>query len=459
MVTLGAVAMMLVLSRQHLIEQWHAQPESTEGLVRSGQVAGQTLSLDNLEDSLIGLYLRVQQPVLASPAGASSQPVPFTIELGETATSVAERLQEMGLISDAGLFRLYMRYNGIDQQLEAGDFELAYTMAMPEIAQALQNALVREVTVTVPEGWRAEQVAEYLQEEGIMDSESFMAAVRLGDPVALGMGSYDFLRARPAGASLEGYLFPDTYRIPARAKATDLLSAMLDNFEEKVPQELQVAASSTGLSLGEVVTLASIVEREAVQADERPLIASVYRNRLSGFCAPEVGGPTCRPTPLCSTRAAGRAIGGGSRNRSRSISSSIVPTTPTSTLACRLAPLPARACRRWRLQCGQPTRSIVSSSLPARTAATSSPAPTPSTRPTWPSTAGSRIDQKRHVFRDMSFLLPLGPIGSAARNWAQSLPCLPRHVFSFAIRAYRLSSEELGAIAAMSSETCLFFCH
>ncbi len=296
-VTLGAVAMMLVLSRQHLIEQWHAQPESTEGLVRSGQVAGQTLSLDNLEDSLIGLYLRAQQPVLTAPAGSSSQPVPFTIELGETATSVADRLQEMGLISDAGLFRLYMRYNGIDQQLEAGDFELSYTMAMPEIAQALQNAIVREVTVTVPEGWRAEQVAEYLQEEGIMDSESFMAAVRLGDPVALGMGSYDFLRDRPARASLEGYLFPDTYRIPARAKATDLLSAMLDNFQEKVPQELLVAASSTGLSLGEVVTLASIVEREAVQADERPLIASVYRNRLSGFCAPEVGGTYLQADP------------------------------------------------------------------------------------------------------------------------------------------------------------------
>ncbi len=211
-VVLGAVAMMLVLSRQHLIQQWQAQPESTEGLVRSGQVAGETLSLDNLEDSLIGLYLRVQQPVLASSAGSSTQPVPFTIELGETATSVAERLQEMGLISDASLFRLYMRYNGIDQQLEAGDFELVYTMTMPEIAEALQNALVREVTVTVPEGWRAEQVAEYLQAEGIMDSQSFMAAVRLGDPVALGMGSYDFLRERAAQASLEGYLFPDTYR-------------------------------------------------------------------------------------------------------------------------------------------------------------------------------------------------------------------------------------------------------
>lgn len=296
-VVVGAVAVSLMLSRQHLIQQWEARPETTEGLVSSGQMTGQALSLDNLEDSLIGLYLRVQQPALAATAGTGTQPVPFTIELGETATSVAERLQQMDLISDAGLFRLYMRYNGIDQRIEAGDFELTYSMTMPEIAQSLQNALVREVTVAIPEGWRAEQVAELLQAEGIMAAESFMAAVRLGDPVALGLGSYDFLRDRPAQASLEGYLFPDTYRIPARAKPADLLSAMLDNFQEKTPLDLRAAAASSGLNLAEAVTLASIVEREAVQADERPLIASVYRNRLSGFCDADVGGRYLQADP------------------------------------------------------------------------------------------------------------------------------------------------------------------
>ena len=179
--------------------------------------------------------------------------MPFTIELGETATSVADRLQEMGLISDAGLFRLYMRYNGIDQQLEAGDFELAYTMTMPEIAQALQNALVREVTVTVPEGWRAEQVAEMLARAGHHGRR------KLHGRRALGRSRWRWAWApttscatAPARASLEGYLFPDTYRIPARAKPTDLLSAMLDNFQEKVPLELRAAAASSGLSLAEV---------------------------------------------------------------------------------------------------------------------------------------------------------------------------------------------------------------
>lgn len=299
LVAVAAVALMLFVSQQHLAQQLAAQPEadSTAGLVRPGQVTGEALSLDNLEDTLIGLYLQLQQPVLTTAMGTSDVPIPFTVEPGETATSVANRLEEMGLISDAGLFTLYMRYNGLDKTLEAGDFELRSNLAMPEIAQALQRAIVREVTVTIPEGWRAEQIGELLEQQGIMDAASFGAAVRSGDPVALGIGRYPFLDDRPANASFEGYLFPDTYRIPARAEPADLLSAMLTNFAEKVPQELQTAAAASGLGLYQAVVLASIVEREAVQADERPLIASVYRNRLSGACDAEVGGPYLQADP------------------------------------------------------------------------------------------------------------------------------------------------------------------
>ncbi len=297
LVTLGAVLLMIVVGGQHLAQQWAARPDPADASMRPGQMAGEALSIDNLEDSLIGFYLRLQQPVLTAAPGDSNATVSFVIEPGETAAIVANRLESMGLISDAGLFTLYMRYNGIDQQIEAGDFFLRGNMTMPEIAQALQKAVVQEVTVSIPEGWRAEQIAEMLDDQGIMDGETFMAAVRSGDPVALGLGSYDFLSGRPANASLEGYLFPDTYRIPARAQPADLLSAMLDNFGDKVPQELQDAARATGLGVYQAVVLASIVEREAVQADERPLIASVYRNRLSRACNDEVGGPYLQADP------------------------------------------------------------------------------------------------------------------------------------------------------------------
>lgn len=297
LVALSAVALMFFIGRQHLTEQWDVQPEPAAGLVRPGQVAGEALNLDNLEDSLIGLYLRLQQPILTAAAGGSDRAVPFEIQPGETATTVANRLQEMGLISDADLFTLYMRYNGIDQRIEAGDFLLSGNMTMPEIAQALQRALVQEVFVTVPEGWRAEEIADMLEAEGVMEADSFVAAVRAGDPVALGLGQYDFLADRSANASLEGYLYPDTYRVPARSQPAEVLSIMLDNFGEKVTPELRAAAVASGFSLYQTVVLASIVEREAVQADERPLIASVYRNRLSGACDSEVGGRYLQADP------------------------------------------------------------------------------------------------------------------------------------------------------------------
>lgn len=297
LVALSAVVLMFYVGGQHLKQQWELRPEPSAGLVRPGQAAGEAIGLDNLEDTLIGLYLRLQQPMLTSAPGSSDRPVPFVIEPGETATMVANRLEQVGLIRDAGLFSLYMRYNGIDQRIEAGDFVLAANMTMPEIAQSLQKALVQEVTVTIPEGWRAEEIAEALEREGIMEADNFLATVRAGNPVALGLGEFNFLADRPAGASLEGYLHPDTYRIPARAQPSDLLGPMLDNFEEKVSSELRAAAIASGLSLYEAVVLASIVEREAVQADERPLIASVYRNRLSGLCNAEVGGPYLQADP------------------------------------------------------------------------------------------------------------------------------------------------------------------
>jgi UPF0755 protein len=108
---------------------------------------------------------------------------------------------------------------------------------------------------------------------------------------------YDFLQSLPPDASLEGFLFPDTYRLPVFASTPEIvLRAFLDNFEERVGADKLVGGSS-GLSGRDLVNLASIVEKEAVQADERPLIASVYVNRLNGRCASEVGGNYLQADP------------------------------------------------------------------------------------------------------------------------------------------------------------------
>jgi UPF0755 protein len=191
---------------------------------------------------------------------------------------------------------LYLRVTGLERRIEAGNFILADTMTIPQIAEALQTALFEEIPVTIPEGFRAEEIAERLAENNVMESDRFLAAVRAPRSLSI-FADYDFLADLPPDGNLEGFLFPDTYRFPVFASTPELvLAPFLNNFEEKVGQA-GLSGGSSGLSGRNLVTLASIVEREAVQADERPLIASVYLNRLNGACAAEVGGNYLQADP------------------------------------------------------------------------------------------------------------------------------------------------------------------
>ncbi|MFQ5578653.1 MAG: endolytic transglycosylase MltG, partial [Anaerolineae bacterium] len=198
------------------------------------------------------------------------------IAAGESALAVAERLAALNLVSDAQLFRQFLRYNQLDVSIEAGDYTLRRNMNMKDIGAALQKASFKEVVVTIPEGWRAEQIAEMLTGEEIMDGSEFLAVVREGAAV-----EHNLLFDRPEGQSYEGYLFPDTYRLPVNATPADLIERMLDNLAAKLPANTFDLAGRQNLSLYQVLTIASIVEREAVIAAERPTIASVYLNRIA----------------------------------------------------------------------------------------------------------------------------------------------------------------------------------
>jgi UPF0755 protein len=188
-----------------------------------------------------------------------------------------------------------MRYHGIDQRLAAGDFEIAKNMTMPQIADQLQRAHYEEIVLTIPEGMRAEEVADLLDVKGVMDGQAFLALVRGGSASVEALGDYPWL---PAGLpTLEGYLFPDTYRLPDRATPIDLIRRMLDNFQNRVTDETLASMARSGRSLDQVINMASIVEREAPLADDRPLVASVYWNRLDGRCAKEAVGNYLQADP------------------------------------------------------------------------------------------------------------------------------------------------------------------
>ncbi len=235
-----------------------------------------TISVDmsSLKRSLLGFYLGFRQGEIESPASDDSTPILFTITPGETAATIATRLEGAGLIRDAGLFRLLVRYRGVDAQLEAGDYQLRPNMSLEEIVDALQHGRPSEATITIPEGRRAEEIAEILEERGLVEAEEFLRTVGEGE------FGYDFLSHRPKGVSLEGYLFPDTYSIPPDFEAIQIIDMMLANFGRRFTPEMRQEAARRGMSIHEVLTIASLVEREARIPEERPIVASVYLNRL-----------------------------------------------------------------------------------------------------------------------------------------------------------------------------------
>ena len=230
------------------------------------------------DEVVLGAYLETRAEELERPAGGDDNPVVFVVQQGETAGTIADRLQRQGLISDAELFRRYVQYHDLDAGIEAGEFTLRQTMTIPQIARALQEGRRPEQVVTIREGLRLEQVAADVAEQTTIAEDEFLQLARTGwrDEGY----KYPFLSAVPSTATLEGFLFPETYRLPEDPTASDLVERMLTTFQERITTQMRASAAERGLSVYELLTLASIVEREAVVAEERPLIAGVFWNRL-----------------------------------------------------------------------------------------------------------------------------------------------------------------------------------
>jgi len=291
---IGVLLGVWVVSAAHLDEQFLGAPRTVAGLIDPNHGAN-ALTPDNIEKRVLAFNLSLREAELAIPAGNDPRQRPFVINIGEPARFIASRLAAEGFVNDADLFNLYLRVSGLERRVQAGNFMLAQTMTIPEVAEALQQALEAEAAVTIPEGFRAEEIAERLAANNIIDPTVFLNAVR--QPRALSLfADYDFLQSLPPDASLEGFLFPDTYRFPVFAQSAEtVLRPFLDNFAVKVGAD-GLTSGGSGLAGQDLLNLASIVEREAVAADERPLIASVYVNRLNNACA-DVGGRYLQADP------------------------------------------------------------------------------------------------------------------------------------------------------------------
>lgn len=206
---------------------------------------------------------------------------PLTVEIpqGISTAGIARILEEEGVVKNATLFRLYVRYKEMDGKLQAGEYRLYENMNPADVLARLQEGRVsrEQVRFTVPEGLRAEEVAARLAVAGLGSEEVFLDLMAAPEEFA-----FPFLEEIPEGLEypLEGYLAPDTYFVHEDAAEADVLRVMLQKFNGFYTEEVRRRLEELELSLHEAVTLASIVERETRAAEERPIVAAVFHNRL-----------------------------------------------------------------------------------------------------------------------------------------------------------------------------------
>ena len=212
---------------------------------------------------------------LLTPLCHNSDSVPFKISMGDSANTIASNLEAKGFIQDAGAFRAYLIYMGLDTQIRAGEYQLSCTSSEVEMAQIIKNNYLTDVVFNILPGWRAEEIASALPTSGIeVTPEEFLAVVQ--NPSGVQIPAYI-----PKGYSVEGFLSPGEYSIKRTVNAQQLVQLFIDQFNEQINQEIIQNIENQGLTFYQGIILASIVQRETFARDERPLIASVFYNRLA----------------------------------------------------------------------------------------------------------------------------------------------------------------------------------
>jgi UPF0755 protein len=233
-------------------------------------------SLNPIDRLRFSSQLLFQVDQLLEPVDRFGDSEFFEIPLGEPPPRIASRLEASGLIHDAQAFVSYLRYAGLDTTIQAGRYNLSPSTSPLEIAQILQDATPSEVTLSVLPGWRIEEVTATLPTSGLeITQEEFLSAA-YSPPQG-----YLMLEDLPQGNSVEGFLYPGSYRLPRQTNAELLVQILVENFTAQLTPELLNGFQNQGLDIYSAVTLASIIEREAVNADEMPMIASVFLNRLA----------------------------------------------------------------------------------------------------------------------------------------------------------------------------------
>ncbi len=219
-----------------------------------------------------GLYVWAEAEIHTPFKACGGDGQTVVVEAGSGVARIFGQLEQAGVIRHRLLARLYLEAVLGNPPLQAGEYRFEGPLALPAVLDKLVRGSVVTYAVTLVEGLTLEEQAAHLAAEGFGDEADFLAAMRRPAPIA---------DLDPAAVDLEGYLFPDTYHFPRGASEETIVATLAETFRRVYERELRAAIAAGPRSLREVVTLASIVEKEARQDAERPLIAGVYANRLA----------------------------------------------------------------------------------------------------------------------------------------------------------------------------------
>ena len=224
---------------------------------------------------IFGLILSVfyMDSKVKKPMSKSAEEASFTVKRGESTTEIGENLENADLISNAFIFLLYLKYKGQAARIQAGEYKIAKNLSMIQVMEVLTKGKITSGKVTIPEGWTNKQIEEEIVKKGIGTSEDFKASVKK-------KYNYDFLKESPNG-DLQGFLFPETYFLSSRPTSEEVIEKVLGEFSKKADPKIKKKVGEQGLSYYQILTLASIVEREVTNKEDKKKVAGVFINRLA----------------------------------------------------------------------------------------------------------------------------------------------------------------------------------
>jgi UPF0755 protein len=208
------------------------------------------------------------------PERPAGDVVIVTVEEGDGAQQIASKLEDAGVIESGDLFETLTELMGVTDELVAGDYEFRQGETAISAVQRISQGATAALVVNIREGLRQEEIGQLLERNNVVSAAAFERA--LGQRYQA-----TFLADLPPGTGLEGFLFPATYGFPMDATAHDIVQQLASAFDERYVSEIQPLLAGSNLSLKDLITLAAIVEREAVVPEDRPLMASAFLNRLA----------------------------------------------------------------------------------------------------------------------------------------------------------------------------------